>query len=452
MGAFLVCLGQTADFCIAHEQCFFTVPHRDHALGRDASVLQVVHTSLGSVLAQLLVGRSPTTAVRVSFQLNDQIFIALQQIHEVVQRIRRVHRSVHQQVRTAQGVQDRGHVVLFVQDDFLQKVFPRQGGRLRQPFGGEQVTCPDVALHRHVDVECHALSDLAIAQRELAFGVGGVRIGRPILPFEGDGRTRKRHPGVVIVNEGLVAELQRRQAEGVQIVLAFATHTVGGEHALVRICLERNGEIVARGVQWERQHLGLGKRQLALTHFSLPQVQGPQTVSAVGRPVEIAVVTERREHLVACGVDGRTEVLGNGACKGTLLRLDVPQVLAAESAWEVRRENEELVVWRQCRVPHLRAVVFIPVHQAKGHRGAEAVALLLREVDVARQVGPVHLHAAGEEQRFPFAVEAGASFIVLGAHGVAQGLRLAPAPFLVLFASEQIHEGLACDGILVRAG
>ena len=163
--------------------------------------------------------------------------------------------------------------------------------------------------------------------------------------------------------------------------------------------LNEMAKVVARGVQWERQHLGLGKRQLALTHFSLPQVQGPQTVSAVGRPVEIAVVTERREHLVACRVDRRPEVLGNGACKGTLLRLDVPQVLAAESAWEVRRENEELVVWRQRRVPHLRAVVFIAVHQAKGHRGAEAVALLLGEVDVARQVGPVHLHAAGEEQR-----------------------------------------------------
>ncbi len=103
-------------------------------------------------------------------------------------------------------------------------------------------------------------------------------------------------------------------------------------------------------------------------------------------------------------------------------------------------------------MPHLGTVVFIAIDQSERHRRAEAVALLLGKVDVARQVGPVHFHAAGEEQCLPFAVEACTAFVVFGTHGVAQWLGLTPTPFLVLLASEQIHERLARDGVLIGSG
>ena len=158
-----------------------------------------------------------------------------------------------------------------------------------------------------------------------------------------------------------------------------------------------------------------------------------------------------REHVVARRVDGRAEVLRNGSCERTVHSLHVPQVFASKSARHVRGENQDVVVWRKRGVSHLRAVVLVAVDQAQRHGRAVAVALLLGEENVARQVGAVHVHATGEVDGLPFAVKAGTALVVRRADGVAERLWLAPTALFVEVAVEQVHVRLTRDGIFVRS-
>ena len=96
---------------------------------------------------------------------------------------------------------------------------------------------------------------------------------------------------------------------------------------------------------------------------------------------------------------------------------------------------------------HLRTVVLFAVDQTQRRGSPVAGALLLGHVNVTGQVRTVHVHASREVNHLAVAVERCTSFVVHGADGVAQRLGLTPTPLLVHVAVEQIHVGLARDGI-----
>ena len=129
---------------------------------------------------------------------------------------------------------------------------------------------------------------------------------------------------------------------------ASARGAVGRKETSVVQALERDAEIVGKGVHWRRQVLYLPHVAHSVLSGAV-KVESAHAAAPVAGEIEFAVGAERREALVARRVNGRAEVF-NSPNAVTGCDAGAPKVEAAHTARHVRGEIEPAAIGRGGRV------------------------------------------------------------------------------------------------------